>query len=77
MENMYGDDGLQQYKQMNDHNAQLITVSIKGNAFLYRQVRNMVGCLASVGQGKTPASQVQAILNERDRSKAPSMAPAH
>ena len=60
-----------------NNNAEIITVAIKGNAFLYRQVRNLVGCLAHVGQGKTKPGEVESILLARDRSKAPQMAPAH
>ena len=60
-----------------NNNAEIITIAIKGNAFLYRQVRNLVGCLAHVGQGKTKPGEVESILLARDRSKAPQMAPAH
>eukprot|EP00554_Chaetoceros_debilis_P002236 CAMPEP_0194096058 /NCGR_PEP_ID=MMETSP0149-20130528/57149_1 /TAXON_ID=122233 /ORGANISM="Chaetoceros debilis, Strain MM31A-1" /LENGTH=242 /DNA_ID=CAMNT_0038782025 /DNA_START=660 /DNA_END=1385 /DNA_ORIENTATION=+ len=61
----------------NNNNSQLITVTIKGNAFLYRQVRNIVGCLAEVGIGSIPAKKVESILNAKDRRSAPRMAPAH
>ena len=60
-----------------DNNAQIITVTIKGNAFLYRQVRNLVGTLKSVGEGKLDVGDVESILMARDRSQAPQMAPAH
>ncbi len=60
-----------------DNNAQIISIAIKGNAFLYRQVRNLVGCLVNVGQGKITPDEVRNILIARDRSKAPQMAPAH
>ena len=60
-----------------DNNAQIITIAVKGNAFLYRQVRNIVGCLAQVGQRKIHPNEVGSILQARDRRKAPQMAPAH
>jgi tRNA pseudouridine38-40 synthase len=55
----------------------LVTIQIVGDAFLYRQVRNMVGCLVQVGQGKLQATQVQDLLESKRRSEAPTMAPAH
>ena len=57
--------------------ARLYTVTITGESFLYRQVRNIVGCLIHVGQGKLTADDVQHILVERDRKIAPPMAPPH
>jgi tRNA pseudouridine38-40 synthase len=57
--------------------SKLVTIGIVGDSFLYRQVRNMVGCLVSVGRGKLEPTKVCDILAERDRTKAPSMAPAH
>lgn len=59
------------------NNAQLLTISVKGNAFLYRQVRNIVGCLVTVGQQKISPAKVIDILEGKDRKLAPVMAPAH
>jgi tRNA pseudouridine(38-40) synthase len=57
---------------------QLITMVFRGNSFLYRQVRNMVGCLVAVGQGQLPVSAVPEILAARDRSFVPYLiAPSH
>ena len=55
----------------------LVTIGITGDSFLYRQVRNMVGCVVAVGRGKMKPDNVQQILAERDRRIAPAMAPAH
>mmetsp|Transcript_4789 Transcript_4789/g.8153 ORF Transcript_4789/g.8153 Transcript_4789/m.8153 type:complete len:217 (+) Transcript_4789:2-652(+) len=55
----------------------LYTIRITGESFVYRQVRNMVGCLVRVGQGKTMPSEVEHILEKRERKLAPVMAPAH
>ena len=60
-----------------NNNAEIITIAVKGAAFLYRQVRNIVGCLASVGEGKIRPTEVKTILEAKDRRKAPMMAPAH
>jgi len=59
-----------------DNNAQMVTVAVTGNAFLYRQVRNLVGCLASVGQRKVQPCEVETILQAKDRRRAPEMAPS-
>jgi tRNA pseudouridine38-40 synthase len=54
----------------------LVAIKIVGKSFVYRQVRNMVGCLLEVGREKCSPDDVKQILDERDRAKAPSMAPA-
>ena len=56
---------------------QLVTIQIVGQSFLYRQVRNMVGCLVDVGLGKLQPKDVHELLQIKDRRKAPQMAPAH
>jgi len=55
----------------------LVTISVTGTSFLYRQVRNIVGCLVKVGQGKISPLEVQSILRATDRRVAPAMAPPH
>ena len=55
----------------------LHTIRITGESFVYRQVRNIVGCLVCVGQGKIMPSEVEHILEKRQRKYAPAMAPAH
>lgn len=59
----------------NGNNSQLVSVVVKGNAFLYRQVRNIVGCFVEVGKHKILPSQVEEILLARNRGIAPPMAP--
>ncbi|GKY98363.1 hypothetical protein MPSEU_000793900 [Mayamaea pseudoterrestris] len=61
--------------------AQLITIAVRANSFLYRMVRNLVGYLVHVGQhDDTTQMQVEErtrqLLGARDRNLAPSMAPA-
>jgi len=46
------------------------------DGFLYRMVRNLVGALAKVGQGKTTVDDFGKILSARSRSEAPATAPA-
>ena len=55
----------------------MYTICITGESFVYRQVRNIVGCLVCVGQGKITPSEVANILEKRERKFAPAMAPAH
>jgi len=43
---------------------------ITANAFLYRMVRNIVGTLIQVGHGTLAPTDVQDILQAKDRSKA-------
>ena len=57
-------------------NERLILVKISGKSFVYRQVRNLVGCLVQVGRGKLNPMDVKRILETRDRRAAPAMAPA-
>lgn len=59
-----------------DNNSQLISIMVKGNAFLYRQVRNIVGCLVEVGQQKMLPRKVEEVLLAKNRGLAPPMAPA-
>ncbi len=60
-----------------DNNAKIVTITVQGDAFLYRQVRNIVGCLVEVGKNKLSVTDVREILEARDRTKAGTMAPAH
>lgn len=51
-------------------NEQIISISIKGNGFLYNMVRIIVGTLIQVGTGKIKPSDVEKIINSKDRSNA-------
>jgi tRNA pseudouridine38-40 synthase len=49
---------------------------IRANAFLHHMVRNIVGALVYVGNGKQPPAWVAEVLASRDRAKAaPTFAP--
>src|SRR5262245_30321417 len=54
-----------------------LVMRIEGEGFLRHMVRNIVGTLVDVGLGRWPASQVEAILASRDRSRGGSTAPPH
>ena len=52
-----------------------IRVTAKARSFLHHQVRNMVGTLKLVGEGKWPPAAVQTALEARDRAAAGPTAP--
>ena len=48
----------------------------EANAFLHHMIRNIMGCLLLVGQGKQPPQWLQEVLLERDRdAAAPTFSP--
>lgn len=51
--------------------------SIKGNHFLYKMVRNIVGSLVDIGRGRLDRAHLPAILNSKYRPEAGMTAPAH
>lgn len=51
-------------------------LTFEGNGFLRHQVRNLVGTLVLVGQGRLQPADVERILNSRDRCQAGPTAPA-
>lgn len=53
-----------------------IYISVIGNAFLYKMMRNFVGTLVYIGCGKIPLEKLPAILASRDRTQAGMTAPA-
>jgi len=52
-----------------------LTITCEARSFLHHQVRNMVGTLKLVGEGRWPAAQVRAALEARDRRAAGPTAP--
>ena len=69
--------GIPSVGKVMDSQPQQVSIVISGNAFLYRQVRNMVGCLVDVGLNKLDPERVLEILEACDRTQAPRTAPAH
>lgn len=51
-------------------------VNVRANAFLHHMVRNIVGTLVKVGQGRAEPEWVAQVLASRDRRKAGMTAPA-
>ncbi len=53
-----------------------VDIYIRGNSFLWRQVRIMVGALVLAGEGTLTPEALRTILVSADRSRAPGPAPA-
>lgn len=54
----------------------LVSVDVRGNAFLRNMVRIVAGTLAEVGRGRLTPRDVEAILASRDRTRGGQTAPA-
>lgn len=54
----------------------IITIVAEARSFLHHQVRNLVGTLRLVGDGKWPSERLATVLKARDRSAAGPTAPA-
>jgi tRNA pseudouridine38-40 synthase len=50
--------------------ADFVLISLKANAFLHHMVRNIVGELVGIGQGKYPVSRMREVLAHCDRTAA-------
>ncbi len=57
--------------------ATLLEIVVRGNRFLYKMVRNLVGTLAYVGCGKLSLTDAKQLLAKRDRREAGITAPPH
>lgn len=53
-----------------DEERQFLIFTFSGNGFLYKQVRNMVGTLLKIGNGRMPVEQVPLILESKNRDLA-------
>jgi tRNA pseudouridine38-40 synthase len=51
-------------------------IEFEANAFLHHMIRNIMGCLIQIGQGKKPPEWMQTVLAARDRrAAAPTFSP--
>jgi tRNA pseudouridine38-40 synthase len=55
---------------------EFIIAEVTANAFLHHMVRNIMGLLIDVGQGKLPPARAAELLALRDRALAPATAPS-
>ena len=58
-----------------NRNGEVIEITVRARSFLHNQVRNFVGTLKLVGEGKWTASDVQAALDKKDRTAGGPTAP--
>lgn len=58
------------------NDATMFCVEIAGDGFLRHMVRNIIGTVIEVGQGKRSVAEFEAVLAARDRSAAGPTAPA-
>ena len=54
-----------------------LRITLLGDHFLYKMVRNLVGTLVYVGCGKLREDEIADILRSKDRTRAGMTAPAH
>lgn len=57
------------YKTNIKRNKDIIEISFIGNGFMKYQVRNMVGLLLTIGEHKKDITQVESIINNKNRSQ--------
>ena len=60
-----------------DRDGAMITITVRGNAFLYNMVRIIAGTLILAGQRKIRPADVPLIIESRDRTRAGPTMPAH
>lgn len=53
-----------------EKNRDLVFIRLQANAFLHHMVRNIVGELVLIGQGKTDIAHFEGVLKARDRTQA-------
>lgn len=53
-----------------DEKTGFLVFTFSGNGFLYKQVRNMVGTLLKIGNGRMPVSQIKTVLESKNRDLA-------
>lgn len=55
---------------------EMLVIDVSANAFLHHMVRNIVGCLVYIGNGKHPPRWMKEVLESRERTfAAPTFAP--
>lgn len=64
------------YRAEIQEQGKLLEVLLHGNGFLYHMVRNIIGTLVNVGQGRISPGGFRDILEAKDRAKASPTAPA-
>jgi len=64
------------YHTVFEKEGEIITLKFSANGFMRHMVRNMVGLLIEIGEGKKDSSDIMEILELKDRTKSGITAPA-
>lgn len=59
-----------------EHPHETLQLIIKGNNFLYKMVRNIVGTLVYVGKGRLSSKEIPKLISQKDRTLLGPTAPA-
>lgn len=72
-------DGIREIKSIDIEKFDLskLIITVKGDHFMYKMVRNLVGTVVYVGAGKIEVEALNEILQSKDRTQAGLTAPAH
>jgi tRNA pseudouridine38-40 synthase len=62
---------------LDESETSLLTLTFTGDGFLRHMVRTLTGTLVEVARGRRPATDLQRLLETRDRSQAGETAPPH
>ena len=54
----------------------VLEITVRGDGFLWKQIRAMVGALVMIGRGEAEAALIESMLASGDRSLSPATAPA-
>ncbi len=54
----------------------VLEITVRGDGFLWKQIRAMVGALVAIGRGDAEATLIETMLASGDRSLSPATAPA-
>ncbi len=68
---------IREIEEITIKNGSLLHFTLVGNSFLYKMVRNIVGTLVYIGEGKLELSDLEEALSSGDRTKLGICAPAH
>ncbi|MEM7175827.1 MAG: tRNA pseudouridine(38-40) synthase TruA [Chlamydiota bacterium] len=60
-----------------EESPETLRIALRGDRFLYKMARNLVGTLVDVGRGKMTLQEVQHLIEKKDRTQAGVTAPAH
>ncbi len=63
--------------QIDELEGKRLCITVQGNHFLYKMVRNIVGTLVYIGRGKIELNALPSLIQSEDRTQIGMTAPAH